>query len=77
MVWVSARADWLNLSGADNAPNIAEINIQDDHVQLVLEIYIGDLSEFEPVLLLVVGLVVGFIVFAMLLPIFDIGSWLR
>jgi type II secretory pathway component PulF len=34
-------------------------------------------SLIEPVLLLVVGLVVGFIVFAMLLPIFEIGSGLR
>jgi type II secretory pathway component PulF len=34
-------------------------------------------SLIEPVLLLVVGLIVGFIVFAMLLPIFEIGSGLR
>ncbi len=34
-------------------------------------------SLVEPVLLLVVGCVVGFIVFAMLLPIFEIGSGLR
>lgn len=50
MIWVSARADWINLSGADNALNIAEIHIQDDHVQLILEIYIGDLSKFEQLL---------------------------
>ncbi len=34
-------------------------------------------SMVEPVLLLVVGLIVGFIVFAMLLPIFELGSGLR
>ncbi len=34
-------------------------------------------SLIEPILLLVVGLLVGFIVFAMLLPIFEIGSGLR
>ena len=34
-------------------------------------------SLIEPVLLLVVGTIVGFIVFAMLLPIFEIGSGLR
>ena len=34
-------------------------------------------SLIEPVLLLVVGALVGFIVFAMLLPIFEIGSGLR
>ena len=31
----------------------------------------------EPVLILLVGLVVGFIIFAMLLPIFQIGQGLR
>ncbi len=34
-------------------------------------------SMVEPVLLLVVGVIVGFIVFAMLLPIFELGSGLR
>jgi len=34
-------------------------------------------SLIEPVLLLVVGVIVGFIVFAMLLPIFEIGTGLR
>jgi type IV pilus assembly protein PilC len=34
-------------------------------------------SLIEPVLLLVVGIIVGFIVFAMLLPIFEIGSRIR
>ncbi|MHC4440817.1 MAG: hypothetical protein ACYS3S_26000, partial [Planctomycetota bacterium] len=50
MIWIPARADWINLSGAENAPNIAEIYIQDDHVRLVLEIYIRDLTEFEQLL---------------------------
>ena len=50
MICVPARADWINLSGADNAPTIAEIYIQDDHVKVVLEIYIGDLPEFEQLL---------------------------
>jgi type II secretory pathway component PulF len=34
-------------------------------------------SMVEPILLLVVGLLVGFIVFAMLLPIFELGAGLR
>jgi type II secretory pathway component PulF len=34
-------------------------------------------SMVEPILLLVVGLIVGFIVFAMLLPIFELGSGLH
>jgi len=42
-----ARADWINLTGAETAPNIAEIYVLDDHVKLVLEVYIGDLETFE------------------------------
>ncbi len=41
-----ARADWINLTGAENAPNIAEIYIDDDHIRLVLEVYVGDLETF-------------------------------
>jgi hypothetical protein len=44
------RADWINFSGAENAPNIAEINLNDDHVKLVLEIFINDLIIFEHLL---------------------------
>ena len=46
----SARADWINYSGAENSPNIAEIYVYDDHVRLVLEIYIGDLETFSDLL---------------------------
>jgi hypothetical protein len=42
----SALADWINLTGAQSAPNIAEIYIEDDHVRLVLEIYVADLDKF-------------------------------
>ncbi len=42
-----SRADWINFSGAESARNIAEIYILDDHVKLVLEVYIGDLDKFE------------------------------
>ncbi len=41
-----ARADWINLSGAEVAPNIAEITVHDDHVKIVLEAYVGDLETF-------------------------------
>jgi hypothetical protein len=41
------RADWINLTGAETAPNIAEIYILDDHVKLVLAVYIDDLQTFE------------------------------
>ena len=41
-----AKADWINLTGAQSAPNIAEIYVNDDHVRLVLEIYVGDLDKF-------------------------------
>ena len=40
------RADWINLTGAETSPNIAEIYVQDDHVKLVLEVFIGDLDTF-------------------------------
>ncbi len=43
----TARADWINFSGAENAPTTAEIHINDDHVRVTLEVYIGDLEVFE------------------------------
>ena len=42
----SALGDWINLTGAQSAPNIAEIYVVDTHVRLVLEIYVGDLDKF-------------------------------
>jgi hypothetical protein len=42
-----ANADWINLTGAETSPNIAEIYVLDDQVKLVLEVYIGDLDKFE------------------------------
>ncbi len=39
-----AKADWINLTGAEISPNIAEIYVEDDRVRLVLEIYIGDIA---------------------------------
>ncbi len=44
----SARADYISLSGAENAENVAEIYVLDDRVRLVLEVYVGDLETFEP-----------------------------
>ena len=41
------KADWINLTGAETSPNIAEIYVLDDHVRLVLEVYIGNLDAFE------------------------------
>jgi hypothetical protein len=43
----AAKADWINLTGAETAPNIAEIYVLDDHVKLALEVYVGDLETFE------------------------------
>ena len=42
-----ANADWINLTGAETSPNIAEIYVLDDQVKLVLEVYIGDLDKFQ------------------------------
>lgn len=41
------RADWINLTGAETAPNIAEIYVLDDRVKVVLEVHIRDLDTFE------------------------------
>lgn len=46
----SALSDWINLTGAQSAPNIAEIYVEDDHIRLVLEIYVGDLDKFVDLL---------------------------
>ena len=45
-----ATADWINMTGAQSAPNIAEIYIEEDHVRVVLEIYVGDLDKFVDLL---------------------------
>jgi hypothetical protein len=42
-----ASADWINLTGSETAANIAEIYVMDDHIKLVLEVYVGDLTVFE------------------------------
>jgi hypothetical protein len=42
-----SKADWINLTGSETAPNIAEIYVLDDHVKLVLEVYVGDLDKFS------------------------------
>ena len=44
---VTVRADWINLTGAETSPNIAEIYVLDDHVKVKLEVYVGDLATFE------------------------------
>ena len=45
-----ATADWINLTGAQSAPNIVEIHVEDDHVRLVLEIYVNDIDKFTDLL---------------------------
>jgi hypothetical protein len=50
MTATSVQADWINLSGAQNAPNIAEIHINDDHVRVELEIFVKDLVTFDRLL---------------------------
>ena len=45
-----ATADWINMTGAQSAPNIAEIYVEENHVRVVLEIYIGDLEKFVDLL---------------------------
>lgn len=47
MVTSNTHADWINLTGAETSPNIAEIYVMDDHVRLVLEVYVADLKTFN------------------------------
>ena len=42
-----SHADWINLTGAENARNIAEIHIEKDHIFVKLEVFIEDLMAFE------------------------------
>ena len=49
-VFSPVTADWINLTGAETSPNIAEIYVLDDHVKLVLEVYVGDLDSFKPLI---------------------------
>ncbi len=39
-------ADWINLSGAENARNIAEIYVETDRVRIQLEVFVEDLVIF-------------------------------
>ena len=43
----ASHADWINLSGAENARNIAELYVEKDHVKIRLEVFVGDLPLFE------------------------------
>lgn len=43
----TARADWINLSGAEVSPNIAEIYVLDDRVKVVLEIHVDNIMVFD------------------------------
>lgn len=47
IIWTPfLRADWINLTGAETSPNIAEIYVLDDQVKVILEVYVGDLDKF-------------------------------
>lgn len=50
LISISAHADWINMSGAENAPNIAEIYIADDNIRLELEIFVNDIGTFVDLL---------------------------
>ncbi len=47
LVVPSAYADWINLTGSETAPNVAEIYVLDDRVRVKLEVYVGDLDKFD------------------------------
>jgi hypothetical protein len=41
-----AQADWISMTGAETAPNIAEIYVEDDRLRLLLEVFVEDLEVF-------------------------------
>ncbi len=41
------RADWINLTGAETAPNIAEITVFDDRVEVSLADFLWNLRTCE------------------------------
>ncbi|MEP3046316.1 MAG: hypothetical protein ABJL55_09565 [Roseibium sp.] len=41
----TSSADWINLSGAETSPNIAEITVLEDRVRISLEIYVNDIEK--------------------------------
>jgi hypothetical protein len=43
----ASQADWINLTGAENARNIAEIYVEKDHVKIRLEVFIEDMIVFD------------------------------
>ena len=43
----AANADWISFSGAENAPNIVEIRIQEDHVKVEFEIFVNNMVAFD------------------------------
>ena len=45
-----AKADWINLTGAETAPNIAEITVRSDGVSAVVEIFPSDARYFVDLL---------------------------
>ena len=50
MVASPAMGDWINLTGAQSARNIAEIYVEDHQVRLVLEVYVNDIDKFVDLL---------------------------
>ena len=41
-----ARADYINLTGAEKGRNIAEIHVGDDRVRVVLEVFVAFLQAY-------------------------------
>ena len=46
------RADWINLTGAETSPNIAEIYIVDDHVKLLVALLPANATPYGKAFLL-------------------------
>ena len=50
LVPINSRADVISLSGAENFPNIAVVNVEEDRVTVSLEVYVEDMEVFEDAL---------------------------
>jgi hypothetical protein len=42
----AVQADWINLTGAETAPNIAEISVTEDGVRIAMELFLADSGSF-------------------------------
>ncbi|MEH6502210.1 MAG: hypothetical protein V7751_22815, partial [Pseudoalteromonas distincta] len=50
LVPFKTHADWVNMSGAEVAPNIVEFHVEEEGVRVVFEVFVDDLKHFSDLL---------------------------